>query len=597
MPSLLTLPRDTWKLAKPYFTSDQKWTAWILLTAIVVMNLALVGMNVVLSYWNRAFYNSLQQKDYDSFVGLLMTYHRSEETGLLPGFVAIAVVYIIVAVYRTYLNQWLQISWRQWMTTHLLADWLADRAFYRISLMTGTGADEGTDNPDQRISEDIRDFVGNSLSIGLDLLSNVVTLFSFVFILWTLSGPAELLGVHIPGFMVWVALVYSVVGTLFTHWIGRPLIGLNFEQQKVEADFRFSLGRLRENIEGVALYRGEAQEKAGLHGQFAAITNNWWAIMRRTKLLNSLIAGYGQVSAIFPIVVAAPRFFAGTLDLGGLTQTAGAFGSVQGAMSFFVNSYSQLASLSATINRLSFFSNAIAAARKANLSGLAVKDHAGSDYRLEDVTLRLPNGAALTDRFSLDLPRGTSTVFTGRSGSGKSTLFRAFAGIWPFASGTLHRGEGTTLFLPQRPYFPLGTLREAVNYPGDAMTASNDDIRQALADVGLSTLYSQLDQHDAWGQRLSGGEQQRLAIARALLLKPEWLFLDEATAGLDAASETEVLRVLRERLPGTTIVSIAHRPDVATLHEREYVVRRQGEAAGSITPRDSSADPIPTRTI
>ena len=582
MPSLLTLPRDIWRLARPYFSSDQRVAAWTLLTAIMVLNLSLVGLDVVLNYWNGAFFNSLQNKDQVGFGELLLTYNRSEESGLLPGFVSIAVVYIVVAVYRSYLNQWLQISWREWMTAHLLDDWLADRAYYRISLTSGTDPDQGTDNPDQRIAEDIRGFVNSSLSIGLDLLSNIVTLFSFVFILWRLSGTATILGVEIPGFMVWAALGYAAIGTLLTHWVGKPLIQLNFEQQRVEADFRFTLGRLRENLEGVALYRGEAQERAGLRAQFGAITHNWWAIMRRTKALNGLIAGYGQVSGIFPIVVAAPRFFAGTLNLGGLTRTAGAFGSVQGALSFFVNSYTALAQLRATIDRLMFFNAAIAAARQANTQGMTTATAPNGDYGLSDVTLRLPDGRVLLEHVNLNLPKGRSTVFTGRSGIGKSTVFRAFSGIWPFGSGQLHQGAGETLFLPQRPYFPLGSLREAVNYPGDIKRTSDNDIRQALDDVGLSELFAQLERRDSWSQRLSGGEQQRLAIARALLLKPEWLFLDEATASLDPASEFQILEILRERLPNTTIVSIAHRPEVAAMHDAHFEVRRIDGQPGSI---------------
>ncbi len=582
MPSLMTLPRDAWRLAKPYFNSEERWSARSKIAAIIVLNLSLVGMDVVLSFWNRAFYNSLQEKDWDSFIGLLLSYNRSEKTGLLPGFVGIAVVYIIVSVYRTYLNQWLQISWRRWMTTHLLAEWLSDRAYYRISLLTGTGTDEGTDNPDQRIAEDIRQYVGQSLALSLDLLSNVVTLFSFVTILWTLSGPASLLGIEIPGYMVWVALLYAAIGTLFTHLVGKPLVALNFVQEQVEADFRFSLGRLRENLEGVALYKGEARESAGLHMQFRAIFDNWWAIMQRTKLLNSLIAAYSQVSVIFPIVVAAPRFFAGALDLGGLTQTAGAFSSVHGAMSFFVNAYAQLASLRATINRLTFFSRAITAARIANHDNMTVTPQAGEDYAITNLTLRLPDGRVLLQDSDVTLTRGQSAVFTGRSGSGKSTLFRAFAGIWPFGDGQLRQGTGTTLFLPQRPYFPLGTLRQAVTYPGEINSISDADIRQTIEDVGLAVLLPQLDQKDAWGQRLSGGEQQRLAIARALLIRPDWLFLDEATASLDPVAEQQMLALLKQRLPHTTIISIAHRTEVAAMHQAHFIVERNGDGPGHI---------------
>lgn len=582
MPSILTLPRDAWSLARPYFNSEERWSARAKLTAIIVMNLALVGMDVVLSFWGRAFYNSLQQKDYDSFISLLLTY-KLTPTGLLPGFIGIAVVYIAVAVYRTYVNQWLQISWRHWMTTHLLQEWLADGAYYRISLLSGSGTTDGTDNPDQRIAEDLRDYVSSTLSLSLDLLSNVVTLFSFVTILWTLSGPVELLGFTIPGYMVWVALMYAAVGTALTHQVGKPLVALSFRQQKVEADFRFSLGRIRQNLEGVAFSGGEAQEGRSLNRQFLAIRTNWWAIMRRTKLLNALVAGYSQISSIFPIVVAAPRYFAGTLDFGGLTQTAGAFGSVQGAMSWFVTSYASLASWRATINRLLFFRRAIEEARAAGHGGIATVLHSGDDYVLDHPALRLPNGNLLLDDPGITLRRGRSAVFTGRSGSGKSTLFRALAGIWPFGSGELRPGTGTRMFLPQRPYFPQGTLRDVVCYPSETIVATDDAVHAALTDVGLGGLIARLDTQDHWSQILSGGEQQRLAMARALLVRPDWLFLDEATANLDPQSEQELLSVLKKRLPNTTIVSIAHRPEVSALHEQTYVVQREGEAASHIS--------------
>jgi putative ATP-binding cassette transporter len=579
MPSILALPRDAWRLAKPYFNSEERWSARIKLAAVIMLNLALVGMDVVLNFWNGAFFNTLQQKDSAGFLHLLLTY-QSTEDGFLPGFLSIAIVYIAVSVYRTYLRQWLEIDWRRWMTAHLLNDWLADRAYYRINLMSGTSTNQGTENPDQRIAEDVRDFVNQTLALSLDLMSNVVTLFSFIAILWRLSGPVEVFGLHIPGYMVWVALLYSAVGTLLTHFIGRPLVLMNFRKQRVEADFRFSLVRLRENIEGVALSRGEALERRTLGEQFAAISANWFAIMQRTKLLNGLVAGYGQLAGIFPIVVAAPRFFAGTLDLGGLTRIAGAFGSVQGAMSWFVTSYADLAVWRATIDRLSFFRAAIAAARKAAAEGVTTAHATDGDYTLANATLKLPDGRTLLETGHLALQPGRSVVFTGRSGSGKSTLFRAFAGIWPFGHGEIRPGAGRSLFLPQRPYFPLGTLRQTICYPADPAGIDGAAILQALDDVGLGFLSPQLDQHDAWGTRLSGGEQQRLAVARALLLKPDWLFLDEATASLDPQSEQALLAVLKQRLPHTTMVSIAHRTEVAAWHDVHYVVSRdEGEPA------------------
>ena len=568
--SLLTMPRDAWRLARPYFVSEERWTARGKLAAIVALNLAMVGMDVVLNFWNRAFYNSLQDKDWNSFIDLLLTW-QSGPKGFMPGFTGIAFLYIGVAVYRTYLNQWLQIDWRRWMTRHLTADWLADRAYYRIAMASSSEAGDTNDNPDQRISEDLRDYVASTLSLSLDLLSNVVTLFSFLFILWTLSGPVTVLGVTIPGFMVWAALIYAVLGTWLTHLVGRKLVNLSFRQQRVEADFRFSLMRLRENIEGVALYAGEERESKGLHRMFTAIRDNWWLIMQRTKFLNALVAGYGQISVIFPIVVAAPRYFAGTLDLGGLTQTAGAFGSVQGAMSWFVTTYRELASYRATIDRLLLFRDAIDAARTSK-DGVKTATAAGDDFRIDGLNIRLPDGRVLLETDTLVLQRGRSVAFTGRSGSGKSTLFRALAGIWPFGTGSVHPGAGTKLFLPQRPYFPLGTLREMVSYPSSPTAYDDATLEAALECVHLGALAEELDHTDNWAQRLSGGEQQRLALARALLIKPDWLFMDEATSSLDSDTEAAMLDVLKKELPGTTMISITHRSSVAARQDVRMVL-------------------------
>lgn len=565
--------RDAWFLAKPYFRSEERRSAWLLLIVIVAMNLSLVGMQVVLSYWNNAFTNSLQGKDWNTFLSLLFTYHVGEGGSFMPGFVYIAVVYITIAVYARYLQQWLSIRWRRWLTTHFVNDWLADQAYYRIGLRsTGVGVSDGTDNPDQRVSEDVRDFVSSTLSLGIDLLSNVVTLFSFVGVLWGLSGPITLLGVTIPAYLVWIALIYAVLGTVATHFIGRPLAMLNFAQQRFEANFRFGLVRVRENTEGVALYGGEAEEKSGLLARFSDIYANFRAIMNRTKLLNSVVVGYSQISGIFPIVVMAPRYFFGKLTLGALFQTVGAFSRVQGALSWFIESYATLADYRATTERLATFGRAIDSARADAALGrsVGVTDAASAspDLVLDGVTLSLPDGATLLDRVHLDFPRGRNTVISGRSGTGKSTLFRAIAGIWPFAQGTIRRPSGTSLFLPQRPYIPLGTLRHAVCYPAAPGDFDSARVEAALRDAGLGVLAEALDDDAPWGQRLSGGEQQRLAVARALLLRPDWLFLDEATANLDPESEATLLHTLRERLPDTTMVSITHRPGAAEAGDR-----------------------------
>jgi putative ATP-binding cassette transporter len=583
--------KDAWHLARPYFThSDERWSARGLLLVIVALNLSLVGMSVVLNFWNRAIYNSLQDKDWHSFVELLFWYRpATDKVSLMPGFCGIAVVYITIAVYRTYLRQWMLIRWRRWLTEHYLTRWLANRAYYRINLVSAAAADGnmrngiGTDNPDQRIADDLDRFCNDSLVLSLDFLSNIVSLFSFLSILWTLSGSLEVLGFGIPGYMVWVALLYSILGTWLTHLIGRPLALLNFNQQRLEANFRFALVRLRENVEGIALYRGEAEEHRGLSARFAAVVGNWWQIMQRTKKLNAFVAGFGQIADVFPIVVASPRYFSGVMTLGDLFQTSNAFGRVQGALSWFVDAYASLAQWRATVERLTSFQKAIEAADAAIGSGPTVAADADGEYRIDEMTLALPNGQRLLADASFEFEPGQSVVISGRSGSGKSTLFRALAGIWPFGKGHVHRPAGTTsLFLPQRPYIPLGTLRHAVTYPAPASGFDDATVRDALRAAGLAHLEPRLDDEDMWAQRLSGGEQQRLAMARALLSRPDWLFLDEATASLDPEAEAELYATLKERLPKTTFVSIAHRPAVTGLHERHLVFERLGDRPGRL---------------
>ncbi len=581
MRGLTLFVRDTWELSKPYYVSEEKWSAWGLLASVIALRLFLVAMTVVLSFWNREFFNSLQDKDWTAFFELLFVY-RFTPSGLMPGFCEIAAVYIVVAVYFTYISQWLQIRWRRWLTVRYLDEWLADRAYYRISLTTDRAA-IGTDNPDQRIAEDIRDFIDNTLTLGISLLANIVTLVSFLGILWSLSGTVTLLGIAIPGYMVWVALAYSILGTWLTHLVGRPLAALRFRQQRVEADFRYALVRVRENMEGIALYGGEAEEKGVLGHRFGAVIGNWWGIMQRTKLLNALTAGYDQVAVVFPFIVAAPRYFSGQIPLGGLTQTASAFGRVQDALSWFVSRYADLAQWHAIVERLMTFHRAVVAARAAYGSGLALGPSPDGRVRLHDLALALPNGMKLLDEPALALERGHSVVITGRSGSGKSTLFRAMAGIWPFGTGRVER-PASCLFLPQRPYIPLGTLRHVVTYPHAHDNFDRETIEAALRDVGLPGLVPQLDHDTNWAQQLSGGEQQRVAVARALLAKPDWLFLDEATASLDPAAESELYHLIKQRLPHTTLVSIAHRPSVAAFHERQLVLEREADRPGALLP-------------
>ncbi|MBM3569394.1 MAG: ABC transporter ATP-binding protein/permease [Alphaproteobacteria bacterium] len=546
--------REAWALATPYWRSEERRMAWILLAVVVSLNIGLVYVNVLINQWSNDFYNTLQNFDADGFFEQLARF------GVL------AAIYIVIAVYQLYLNQMLQIRWRRWLTERYLESWLADRGYYRMGLLAAT-----TDNPDQRIAEDLELFVAKTLTLGLGLMNAVVTLLSFVVILWGLSGSIEVLGVSVPGYMVWAALAYAVAGTWIANRVGRPLIGLNFLQQRYEADFRFSLVRLRENTEQVALYGGEAAEARGFARRFHQVVTNFRAIMERQKRLTFFTAGYGQLAVIFPVLVAAPRYFAKEIQLGGLIQTASAFNQVQSALSFLISAYPEIALWRSVVERLIGFSAKLAELRRQHQERRVVHaDSADGHLRLDDVSIVLPDGKTLVGDIDLDLAPGTRTLVNGPSGCGKSALFRTIAGLWPFGQGRVARPRGRIMFVPQRPYLPLGTLRQAMLYPGGTEDGSPGDaeLRRLLADVGLEHLAEKLDEGENWQQVLSTGEQQRLALIRALIRKPDWLFLDEATSALDPANEEKLFAMLRRRLPGTTLVSIGHRASLRAFHDK-----------------------------
>jgi vitamin B12/bleomycin/antimicrobial peptide transport system ATP-binding/permease protein len=599
MRGVIPFVKDAWRLAWPYFSaqSDERWSARGLLLLYAGLKFGAVGINVLFSYWNNAWFTSMQEKDFDTFINLLLL-GKQLGHGYMPGFAAFATLAIAMHVVRTYVVQLLQIRWRRWLSARLLAQWLADRAYYRISLARNiNGSSTYTDNPDQRIAEDVRDFIGDTtnttatsgvLALTVDLLATLVSLVSFMAILWGLSGNISLFGVNIPGYLLWVALIYSIIGTGLAHLVGRKLVPLSFRKQRVEADFRFGLVRVRENTEGIALYGGEAEEKRSLLNSFAAIVLNWRALMTRQAYLNALTSFYGQVASVFPFIVASPPYFAGRIPLGALTQTAQAFGEVQGAMSWFVDFYQTLATWRATVERLTTFYSAIEVARREAFKGVHPEAQTGDGYALHDATIALPGGQVLLEHTDIALAAGRPILISGRSGAGKSTLFRAFAGIWPFGSGGVQRPSGTSLFLPQRPYIPLGTLRHAVCYPAKVAQFSDAQVQAALTDAGLQHLSDRLDDEDAWTQTLSGGEQQRLALARALLLKPDWLFLDEATASLDPDSEAALYEAIQRRLPNTTVVSIAHRPALAEMHDRHFVLQRGPDGPGRLLEAEAA---------
>ncbi len=542
-----------WALTRPYWVSEKRGTGLILLATVVGLALLGVWLEVQFNTWNREFYNTFESRDEQEFF---------RQTGT---FTLLAILYILIGVYRQYFQQMLEIEWRAWMTERYLGAWLRDRAYYRLQLL-----DRGTDNPDQRIADDLNIFVDLTLTLALGLLSAVVTLISFIGILWVISGAITLLGFEIPGYMVWVALVYAIGGTWITHLIGRPLIRIGFDQQRYEANFRFSLVRLRENAEGVALYRGEPGELANFRARYADVIAIWWTKMVKTKQLGWFQSFYGQVAIIFPLLVAAPRFFSGAMPLGFIFQVASAFGQVQGALSWFITAYTSFANWKATVDRLTSFTEALERARdQAQAESGERREGEAQALTLDRLELDLPQGQPLVTNASLKITDGESVLVTGPSGAGKSTLFRAIAGIWPYWKGAISLPKGAKLlFLPQRPYLPIGRLKHAACYPGNDAEIADDAVREALRAVGLGRLAEDLARDENWAQLLSGGEQQRLAIARALLNRPDWLFMDEPTAALPDDDQATLYRLLKERLPATTLVSIGHREGLAQFHSR-----------------------------
>ncbi len=545
--------RAFWALTKPYWVSGQRARGLTLLATVMGLVLMAVWLELQFTTWYRDFYNSFENRDQPEFM---------RQLGL---FTLLALIWIINGVYRLYFQQMLVIEWRTWLTNRFIDDWMKDQAHYRMQLL-----DRGTDNPDQRISEDLRLFVELTLSLSIGLLSAVATLIVFVDLLWSLSGAMDIAGISIPGYLVWVALVYAIAGTVLTHVIGRPLIGLDFNQQRFEADFRFSLVRLRENSEGVALYRGEQEEASTLRQRFAAVIGNWWALMLRQKKLGWFTSFYAQLAVILPLVAIAPRFFAGQISLGVIFQTTAAFGQVHGSLAWFISAYTTFASWKATVNRLIGFTASLERVREeaGKLDGERVEGSEDS-LVLQDLSLALPQGTPLLGRTGLELKPGEHVLVTGPSGAGKSTFFRALSGIWPYWKGRIRLPRGARLlFLPQKPYLPIGTLKRAVCYPDDPAQHSDESVRDALVQVGLGHLAGELERSENWAQVLSGGEQQRLAFARALLTRPDWLFLDEATASLPEADQDRLYRLLRERLKRTTFVSIGHRESLARYHAK-----------------------------
>lgn len=553
-----------WRLMSSYWHSQEKWKARGLLAGVIALTLGQVYMLVLLNGWNNDFYNALQQRAFESFWPLI---------GQFAGF---AFLHIIFAVYAIYVRQILEIKWRNWMTDKYLDRWLEHQTYYRLQV---AGKDD-MDNPDQRIADDINSFVNLTLGLFVGVIKQATSLVAFVVILWNLSGYLDIpLGdtvLSVPGYMVFVTLIYSVVGTWLAHKVGRKLIRLNYDQQRFEADFRFSMVRVRENSESVAFYGGEKPEMQNFRERFALVIGNFWGLMKRTKLLNFYVNGYAQIAIIVPVLMCAPQYFSGTMQLGGFMQTISAFGRVQDALSYFVESYDSIAQYVAVIRRLGGFAGHMEEA-EALTSSFDFTRNTSNALQLWQMDIALPDGRQLAEKLSIAVPAGKRLLISGGSGAGKSTLLRAIAGIWPYGTGEISLPTGwRTMFLPQRPYLPLGSLRRAIYYPQPVPENADDNLAGLLERFGLQKLAGQLDAVDDWSRILSLGEQQRLAFIRILLLRPDIVFLDESTSALDEPREAQAYEILHQLLPQMAVVSVGHRSSLLNCHDKQLVLAGDG---------------------
>ena len=554
--------KDVLYLTKSYWQSEEKKKAFWLLTCIIALTLGIVFMLVQLNTWNNSFYSALQNYDAEKISSELIHFSW------------LAAIYIILAVYSYYLQQTLILHWRRWLTTRFIDIWLQNKTYYNLQMF---GKD--TDNPDQRISEDVRQFVEMTLGFAIGILKSLCTFISFVFILYQLSGPLSFSFMGktwtIHGYMLWASLLYSILGTYITHVVGRKLVKLNFIQQRYEADFRFSMIRLRESAESVAFYRGEAQEGRVFKNRFKLLLDNFWQLVNKQKQLVFLNSGYSQIAIIFPFVVAMNRYLSKAVSLGGLMQVASAFGRVQDSLSYFVDMYSSIAQWQAVVMRLTYFGRHMHEVSQ-QAEQFHVERFATSEaVSVEQMQVNLPDDTALLQDISFTLQPGRNVLIKGVSGSGKSTLLRALAGIWPFVTGKINLPKTEELmFIPQKPYIPLGSLREALLYPGKK-PLSDEELLYLLDLCQIGYLRDKLDLVADWSHVLSVGEQQRLAFVRAHIQEPKWLFLDEATSALDEDTEAAMYALLAERLTQTTLVSIGHRSTLNKYHELMLVIDKQ----------------------
>lgn len=546
-----------WQLIRAYWLSNNRIHAYLFFAVVMLMTVTLVGFDVVFSYWYNYFYDALQ------------AYDKSGTIKLLFVFFIIAGIYIIIAVYRYYISQVFGLRWRRWLTDQFIGRWLQKRSYYLLE-----NFDEKTDNPDQRIQEDIAALVSFTIDLSIGLVSAVTTFFAFIYILWSLSGVFTLslgsLGTYkIPGYLVWVAVLYAIIGTMLTIKLGRPLIALNFEQQRREATFRYAAVDLRTHAENVALYRGENHQRTILRGLFDRVLDNWFMLIVRQKILLWFTAGYNQVSVVLPLLVALPNYFDKVFLLGGLIQSLKAFGSVQESLSFLVNSYTRIAEWQAVGQRLTTFLNHMSdVEEKAALQDkLVIKKQDKDAIFSKEVTISTPRDELLLQNINEEFVHGSHYLIKGISGIGKSTFVRTIAGIWPYASGEVMLPKNKlVMYIPQRPYMPIGTLKEAIMFPDHVNPELEKNIVKTLKQCKLEHLIPRLAETAAWSEQLSPGEQQRIGFCRVLLHKPDWVFLDESTSSMDVNNEQYIYNLLKTELPDCSIVSVGHRPTLDMHH-------------------------------
>lgn len=555
-----------WGLLKGYWQSPEKNKAFLLLGILILLILGNVYIAVLLNEWKNAFYSALQ--NYDSEAVLAELYR----------FMVLAGIYTAIAVYSFYLEHVIGLNWRRWLTGQFLDRWTHRNNYYYLQVFDG-----GMDNPDQRISEDVRLFVTLTMTFTVGLLGAAASFVCFVALLWYLSGIISftVLGINIdfPGYIVWIAFLYAFVGTWLTNKVGRKLVRFNVDQQRYEANFRYSMMRIRENAECVAFYRGGTDERRSLKTKLTLLLANYWKIIQTEKHLTGIKSAYFQMANIFPVLVAVPRYIIKEINLGGLMQTASAFTRVQRSLSYFLEFYTSFAEWRAVIERLNSFNLALGRAEdKSFTSGLNLRESTDNQIKARNLNIALPDGRRILENLDFTLRPGENVLIKGANGSGKSTLLRALAGIWPFGQGDIEvPAADRTVFISQRAYLPLGTLREILLYPGYEVH-EDKELLYWLKECGIEHLAKYLDLEADWYQVFSMGEQQRLALARAFIQKPQWLFMDESTSAMDEDSESMFYSILEKKLPETTVVSIGHRNTLSRFHRREFRLSGQSGA-------------------